>query len=134
MGVAKRGALLIISGPSHDPNRKHLHFVCNDPDAAGNVLVVGVCSVSDAPYDDTCILQAHEHEWLRHRSYAFYGKARIVSAASLNTGVAKQIIEVREDVNGQTFLRVRNGICRSRLTPPKIKQYAGCAEERPADA
>lgn len=131
MPVAKKGTLLIISGPPHDPNRKHLHVVCNDPDEDGNVLVVGVCSVTAAPHDTTCILQAHEHEWLRHPSFVFYARARMVSEKSLDAGVAKRLMEVRDDVNGQTFLRVKNGICRSPFTPRKIKQYAGCEEEQP---
>ncbi|RDE05571.1 hypothetical protein [Sphingomonas aracearum] len=134
MPVAKRGTLLIISGPAHDPDRKHLHVVCNDPDEHGNVLVVGVCSVTAAPHDATCILQAHEHEWLHHLSYVFYARARVVSEASLDAGVAQRLMEVRDDVNGQTFLRVKNGICRSPFTPRKVKQYAGCADEQPEAA
>lgn len=126
MTIAKKGTLLIVSGPAHDPDRKHLHVVCNDPDADGNVLIVGICSVTMAPHDTTCILQAHEHDFLRHPSYVLYARADIVSAAVLASGVAKQVIAKHSDMNGQTFLRVKNGVCGSPLTPRRIKNYAGC--------
>ena len=124
--------MLIVSGPRHDPDRKHLHVICTDPDPQGNVLIVGVCSVTAARHDATCILQAHEHDFLKHPSYAFYARAEVVSAAALASGVAKQVITVHSDMNGQVFLRVKNGICRSPLTPRKIKKYAGCAEPQTA--
>lgn len=133
MAIAKKGTLLIVSGPRHDPNRKHLHVICNDPDKDGNVLIVGVCSVTAAPHDTTCVLQAHEHDFLDHPSYVFYAKAQVVAASALENGVTKKIIAVHSDINGQAFLRVKNGLCRSPLTPRKIKKYAGCVQP-PAEA
>ncbi len=126
MTIAKKGTLLIVSGPAHDPDRKHLHVVCNDPDADGNVLIVGVCSVTDAAHDTTCILQEHEHDFLRHPSYVLYARANVISTDALANGVAKKVIAKHSDMNGQTFLRVKNGVCRSPLTSRKIKKYAGC--------
>lgn len=128
MAIAKKGTLLIVSGPRHDPNRKHLHVICNDPDQDGKVLIVGVCSVTGAPHDATCVLQAHEHDFLDHPSYVFYAKAEVVAASALENGVTQKVIAVHSDMNGQAFLRVKNGLCRSPLTPRKIKKYAGCAE------
>ena len=32
MPIYRAGTLLVPSGPSHDPDRKHLHVVCNDTD------------------------------------------------------------------------------------------------------
>ncbi|WP_157785520.1 hypothetical protein [Sinorhizobium fredii] len=71
-------------------------------------------------------MQAHEHEWLRHQSYVFYRKARIEAASTLDNGLQQGLFEQRGDVNGQTFLRIRNGICLSPQTPRKVKQYIGC--------
>lgn len=126
MAIAKKGTLLIISGPSHDPNRKHLHVICNDPDLQGNVLLVSICSVAAAAHDTTCQLQAHEHRFLNHLSYVYYAKAQIVPVASLENGLAQRLIAAHDDMNGQVFLRVRNGVCHSPHTPRKIKNYLGC--------
>lgn len=126
MAIAKKGTLLIVSGPKHDPDRKHLHVICTDPDKDGNVLIVGICSVTKAPYDTTCVLQPHEHEFLKHDSYVLYANATLVSVDNLHRGIEANAIVVHQDMNGQTFLRVRNGVCRSKHTPRKIKKYLGC--------
>jgi hypothetical protein len=124
--VARAGTLLIPSGPAQDPSRRHLHVVCNDPCIDGNQVIVPITTWTNDLCDATCILQAHEHEWLRHRSYVFYRKARIEAAATLDNGVRRGIFEPRGEMNGQTFLRIRNGICQSIQTPRKIKHYFGC--------
>lgn len=126
MGVARQGTLLIVSGPRHDPSRRHLHVVVNDPDVDGNVLLLAICSVTAAPHDATCVLQPHEHPFLKHPSYVFYARATLASAAALQDGIARQEIAIYSDLNTQSFLRLRNGICRSPLTPLRIKRYLGC--------
>ncbi|GGE11194.1 hypothetical protein GCM10011390_32790 [Aureimonas endophytica] len=128
MTIAKKGTLLIVSGPRHDPDRKHLHVICNDPDAEGRVLIVGICSVTAAPHDETCILAAHEHDFLRHPSYVLYARAEIVLAAALANGIGQGVIAIHSAMNGQTFLKVAKGLCRSPQTPRKIKAYAGCPD------
>jgi hypothetical protein len=45
---------------------------------------------------------------------------------TLDNGLRLGLFERRGDVNAQTFLRIRNGVCRSPQTPRKIKKYLGC--------
>lgn len=74
--------------------------------------------------DNTCLVEAFEHEWLRHRSYVLYRKSRIEAAADLIiNGERRGLFERRGAMNPQTFLRIRNGIARSPHTPMKIKRY-----------
>lgn len=127
MVVYRAGTMLIPSGTHHDPNRSHLHVVCNDTDANGENLIVSISTYSNNYCDGTCILQAHEHDWLRHESYVFYRKARIVRAQTLERGIEEFLIRPQADMNQQVFLRVKNGICRSLQTPRKVKVYFGCA-------
>jgi len=138
MAIAKKGTLLIISGPKHDPDRKHLHIICNDPDADGNVAIVGVCSIDTsvavAYHDATCVLQKHEHDFIKHDSYVLYARASIVTAAALEAGVKSKVMVTHDDMNGQTFLRITKGVCRSPHTPRKVKNYLGCAAEEPDEA
>lgn len=124
--LSAKGTLLIVSGPRDDPERKHLFVICTDPDVEGRQLIVGVCSVPDNgdPYDPTCVLQKHEHpSFLRKPSYVFYARARLVSRTALLQGVRLKEMIPRHDMNGQVFLRVVNGICRSPQTPRKLKRY-----------
>ena len=124
--VARAGTLLIPSGPDNDPGRRHLHVVCTDPDEDGTQLIISITSWINDLCDATCIVHPHEHPWLRHQSYVFYRKARIEAATTLENGLLRGIFEQLQDMNGQTFLRIRNGVCRSPQTPRKIKRYFGC--------
>lgn len=124
--VAKAGTLLIPSGPTHDADRKHLHIVCTDPCENGNQVVVSVVSWTSELCDNTCILQAYEHDFLKHKSYVFYRKARIEAAATLDNGIQNGTFKLRDPINGQSFLKVCKGICSSSQTPRKVKIYYGC--------
>lgn len=42
--VLKKGTLLIPSGPTHDPDKKHLFVVCTDVCAEGRHLLVPINS------------------------------------------------------------------------------------------
>ena len=123
--LSSKGTLLIVSGPRHDVDRKHLFVICTDPDGDGLQLIVSICSVPQdgSPYDTTCILQPHEHAFLRKPSYIFYARAQLVKRAALEKGVRLVEMITKEDMNGQAFLKVTSGLCRSPQTPRKIKRY-----------
>jgi hypothetical protein len=42
MPVKEKAALLVPSGTYHEPDKKHLHIICSDPDAKGLVVIVGI--------------------------------------------------------------------------------------------
>jgi len=126
MAVYRAGTMLIPSGTAHNPNNRHLFIVCNDTDADGNNLIVSVSTYSNPRCDGTCILETHEHDWLRHQSYVFYRKIRIEAADALERGILEGSILQQADMNQQVFLKVINGICRSPQTPRKIKMYFNC--------
>lgn len=131
MSVHERTALLVPSGPNHDPNRKHLQIVCCDPDENGNVVIVGIATYTNDLCDQTCTLQAHEHPWLKHKSYVLYRYAQIVSAAALQGRIhAGEVLE-RAEMNAQAFLRVRKGLCNSPHTKRKVKRFMGCPPPNP---
>lgn len=110
----------------HDCARPHLHVICNDTDDDGLNLLVSVTSWTNDLCDATCRLEQHDHPWIRHSSYILYRKADLREAAKLDAGIQQGLFTVREALNGQTFLRIRNGVCNSPQTPRKIKRYFGC--------
>ena len=123
MPVYEKAALLVPSGPSHDSNRKHLHIVCCDPNESGQVVIVSIASYVNDLCDGTCILQTNDHIWLRHKSYVLYRSAQIIEAVRLENGIAAGEILERDDINAQTFLRLRNGIINSPHTKRKVKRF-----------
>lgn len=125
--IVKAGTLLVPSGTAQNPNQKHLHIVCSDVNEAGLVVLVSVTTWTNELCDDTCVLLEHEHPWLwKPKSYVYYRKADVFEAAALERGVTKGELEVQAPCNGQVFLRVRNGFCKSPHTPRKIKRVMGC--------
>lgn len=122
----KRGTLLIPSGPAHDLHRKHLFVICTDTGPDGQQVLVSVSTWLNDLCDPTCRLAAHEHPFLTVASYVFYRRARIEPTAALVRGVAEGVLAPREDMNGQTFLRIVRGLCQSPQTPRLVKAYLGC--------
>lgn len=114
------------SGPSNEPDRKHLHIVCCDPNENGEVVIISIASYVNPLCDGTCILQANDHSWLKHKSYVLYRSAQIIEAAKLEAGIASGEILKRDSMNAQAFLRLRNGICKSPHTKRKVKRFMGC--------
>jgi len=116
----------VPSGTYHDPDKKHLHIVCNDPDLNGDVMIVSITTYTNDLCDQTCVLHAHEHPWLRHKSYVLYRNAQIISAAALQAGIDSGMVVERDDASAQTFLRIKAGLCNSPQTKRKVKRYLGC--------
>jgi hypothetical protein len=119
----KKGTLLIPSGPSVDAARMHLFVICSDTCGHGKQVLVPIASWLNDLCDDTCILQPHEHRFLKQKSYMLYRYARVAVSRELVTGVSEGVLVPREDMNGQTFQRIKNGISASDRTPRKVKKY-----------
>ena len=128
MAVAKRGTLLIVSGPRQDPLRKHLHVVCSDPDDDGRTVIVAICSLTEPHHDQTCVLAKGDHEFIVQESYVFYAKAKITTVKALEAGIEQKVMEQYEDLRLHSFLKVAAGICRSPHTPRGVKKFMNCGE------
>lgn len=119
-----KATLLVPSGPSHDPDRKHLFIVLTKPDIARDVLIVGIASIpQQANHDKACELTKGEHAFLRHPSYVRFRGAHIVAAQALIDSVKAGVMVVREPVSDATMERIINGLQKSLFVSPKIRQY-----------
>jgi hypothetical protein len=126
-----KATLLVPSGPSHDPDRKHLFIVLTKPDAAHNVLIVGVASIPhQSNHDKACELARGEHAFLRHPSYVRFRGAHIVAAQSLIDSVSAGLMVVREPISDTTMERVIGGLQKSLFVSPKIRQYFSLQMQR----
>lgn len=125
----KKGTLLIPSGPTDDPDRLHLFVICTDECPNGYFLIVPISTLINNLCDTTCVLQEYEHQFLKHQSYALYRFSRIEHRNTITNGINQSAFKIMDDMNGQTFARVRNGICKSPHTPRRIRVYAGCNDQ-----
>jgi hypothetical protein len=118
--LTKKGTLLIPSGTSHNPDKKHLFVVCalNDSDA----MLASIATWINHLCDGTCILEAGEHPFITAKSYIIYRKCRIEKCQTLIKGVHEGLLIPREPVKDEPFARICDGIVKSKQTPWKMKQ------------
>lgn len=124
--IPKRGTILVVSGTAHDPSKQHLLVVCTDPCPNRMQVLVPICTIVNSLVDQSCLLKAGEHPFIRRPSYVLYRYSRIELQDDIVTGVQEGAFLRRPDMNGQTFLRIKSGICRSSQAPRKVKRYLGC--------
>lgn len=123
--VTRRATLLIPSGPEHDLNRQHLFVCLNDPHGPPKqVLLATICSVPPSgTCDTTTLLNAGDHEFIKHQSFVAYGKTRLLEEASLVRGVANGVFHDRGLLDEAVFDRVVGGLYRSDWTKPFATEF-----------
>ena len=125
----RRAALLVPSGPAHDPNQKHLFILLTDPAQVldyedKHSLLVGVTTIHAAiPHDPACELHPGDHPFIRHRSCVFYAQARIEISQKLIDGVKRGIFAPQGMLVEDLFARVCHGLTLSRSTTPKVLAF-----------
>lgn len=122
--VARRATLLIRSGPAHDPDRKHLFVVLNDPAGpAGQVILVGICSIGTTSHDTACVLGSGDHPFIQHDSYVDYHNARLERADRLQRAVDCGEFIARELVSEEVYARIMAGVRASRRTKRFVTNF-----------
>lgn len=130
--ACRRATLLIPSGPSEDPEKKHLHIVLNDPFDNGKgdqVLIVSVCSIpSSNIYDPSCSLFPGEHPFINKQSYVAYRFCSLVNPALLEEKVAEGKFVAKPILDEKFFKYVLDGVFDSTETALRFKKFLGAAE------
>jgi hypothetical protein len=121
----RRATLLIPSGPSNNPNQKHLFILLTDPQGVdGKLLLVGVSTLrAGLPHDPTCTLYPGDHPFIRNDSYINFRHARIECADKLVRGVRQGLFLQKDTLDSAIFARVCKGLLESRHTIEKIKMF-----------
>jgi hypothetical protein len=106
----RKGTVLALSGSC-----EHLHIICNDPayyprNESYCVLAVNISSCKfGIKFDDTCILKAGEHPFIKHDSYVVYRHSVIWQAEKIIAKVASGEIVPHKEMETEPFKRVLNG-------------------------
>lgn len=121
----RRATLLIPSGPTHDPERKHLHIVLNDPHGeSGEVLIVSVTSIPLSNlYDPSCSLNPGEHPFIVRDSYVSYRFTRKVQAQALEDQVKQGEFIAKPLMDEKIFKYVIEGFFDSPHVTPKLRRF-----------
>lgn len=119
----KAGTLLIPSGTYHEPDKKHLFIVCNDPIATGDFFLTTVATWRNSLCDGTRILDAGCHPFIKRRSYVLYRSSRIELGSTLARGVDQGVFVPRDPFDEKLLDAVVEGILASPHTPRKLKSF-----------
>ncbi|MEG2692081.1 MAG: hypothetical protein RR987_16560 [Hafnia sp.] len=120
----RKGTVLAPSGPTD-----HLHIICCDPlynaeMGCDCVLVINISSIPDVgSYDDACVLQEGDHDFIHHGSYLYYRKSVLWRVPTLSNKVDSGEYRVHADVNDELMRRVIAGFLVSDFTPFKIVRF-----------
>lgn len=85
-------------------------------------MLVNLCSYWDG-CDSTCLLEASDHEFVRHLSYVDYARSRIEHMVKLAKGVQDGIFVPRELMADVHFDRICEGVEKSPYVPIKVLKY-----------
>ena len=114
-------ALLIPSGPN---NKLHLYFAITDCCVDDRHLLVSITSIPpNGHYDQTCLISAGEHDFIKHASYTLYRKPEIYSATKISRFVALNYFKVLPSASESLIDRISLGILESDFTPQYHQNY-----------
>ncbi|EQD77028.1 hypothetical protein B1B_01297 [mine drainage metagenome] len=119
--------VLYTSGTAADPDRKHLFVLLTDPSGpAQHVLMAPVCSVDPDPKafrDDTCLLAAGDHPFIKHDSYIAYAKCRVVAASDLVKHTESGYVIEKKPASDALVARIVAGLRKSKFTKPFARDF-----------
>jgi hypothetical protein len=100
----------------------HLWVVCAEPLPDPEERVI-VSVTSDAPHvsDRSCPLEAGEHDFIKHRSFVLFRKARIVTEADLAVWLSRGYLTPKAAVASALIERIREAAISSPYTPRAVQ-------------
>lgn len=104
----------------------HLHVVISDPriDPA-QVVIVSVTSYDKFSHeiykDGSCVLDSHDHPWIRHRTCISYRDGRVVPESVLDAAVANGSLVMEEPVSSDVLARILEGAEQTEELPNKCR-------------
>ncbi len=123
--VVARRSLLVPSNPQGNLSNKHLFVILNDPvGPQREIIIVPICTVYEGRnYDNSCIVNAGDHDFVKHSSYVYYRKCRYSTALGLELGIEKMLFVDKGIVSVELFDRIISGVSRSKFTPRCVNKY-----------
>lgn len=124
--IIRRSTLLIPTGSTADPNKRHLFVVLCDPVGRyGEALLV---SISTTPndgrrFDGTCLLSPGDHPFVKVDSFVEYRWARIEHESQLRQGLQGGAFIARDPVSEPVFKRILDGVRMSPFTERRIVTF-----------
>jgi hypothetical protein len=114
------GGTFICNDDELTEDSQHLWVIVSDPVAyPESVVIVNLSSSSNAGYDPACNLRQGDHWFVKHPSFVYYRRAKVLTAQRL----AEANISHKTSVSAEVLARIREGARKSNRLPRHIKQH-----------
>lgn len=120
----RKGTVLTPSGPSD-----HLHIICSNPVYSAEhgcdvVLIVNISSVPTAGvHDNSCILNAGEHAFVRRPSYLVYSRSVLWRCPTIIDKVDSGEYRTHDNVSDAVMQKIMAGFRASQHTAFKVLRF-----------
>jgi hypothetical protein len=109
---------------------RHLNVIITEPTEDMNYLVVPVTTYyenadghSIPGQDNSCILRAGSHPFIKHKSYVQYRNARRMSALEIVIGIQKGLLIKKEDMDPVIIQDMQRGAEESPFLPREFAPF-----------
>jgi hypothetical protein len=126
--MAKGQAFLSEEEQTSKGPARHLNVIITEPTEDMNYLVVPVTTyhedVNGHPIpgqDNSCVLQAGSHPFIKHKSYVRYRNARQMNALEIVIGIQKGLLIRKEDMAPAVVQAMQQG---AEISPSLPKEFA----------
>ena len=120
--MLRAGQTLLLPKPGQDVSHLWVVLFAADP-VTSETVIVNLISLRDHS-DQTLLLQAGEHPFIRHSTVVHYADARIVGGRALAAALAAGTFPSHNDCSAQLLEKMRQGLIASPFTARKVKDYA----------
>jgi hypothetical protein len=128
--VAKGQAFLSEAEQTSRGPVRHLNVIITEPSEEMNYLVVPVTTYREdgngrplPGQDDSCILPAGCHPFIKHKSYVHYKYARQMGAFEILIGIQKGLLVKKEDMDPVIIQNMQRGAEESPNLPEELAHF-----------
>lgn len=101
----------------------HLFILILNVEAkTGNTIIVNIDTIRNRNYDQTVIVKAGEHPFVKHDSFINYSRARIRSVGDLRQLIDSGCARLRETCSTTLLEKICSGILRSPFTIGEVRE------------
>jgi hypothetical protein len=128
--MAKGTAFLSEEEPASKGPKRHLNVIITEPTEDMNYLVVPVTTYHEDSkgrpipgQDESCILKAGCHPFIKHKSFVQYRNAKRMSAPEIVIGIHKGLLIRKEDMDPAVVQDMQRGAEESRWLPVELTPF-----------
>jgi hypothetical protein len=128
--MAKGQAFLSEEEQTSKGPTKHLNVIITEPTEDQLYLVVPIATYREDAngrpgpgQDNSCILKAGCHPFIKHKSYVRYKNARRMSAFEILVGIQKELLVKKEDMDPIIVQDMQRGAEESLFLPKELTSF-----------